>query len=215
MGLLRAAAAAHLLFTIAAGGVSAQDVPVLAGVVVSPDPARSVAVLRSGERTRIVLAGETAFGARVVRVAADSVQVEIDGAVHELRLAAGPPTSDPAPPITDVASPAPGTAPREYERAELQRRIASEAARILAETTLVPVWDAGQVAGFTLSRVPEGTVLSDAGLQPGDVLTHVNGTPVDSLATLVALWPRLQGAAGVQADLLRGGQPIRIDIKLK
>ena len=50
----------------------------------------------------------------------------------------------------------------------------------------------GRVAGFTLTRHARRHLLSDAGLRPGDVLTEVNGVPIDSLATLIGLWPRMQ-----------------------
>jgi S1-C subfamily serine protease len=73
----------------------------------------------------------------------------------------------------------------------------------------------GQVAGFTLSRIPEGTVLSDAGLRPGDVLTHVNDVPIDSLATLIGLWPRLQTESSVRAQVVRDGVPVTLSVDLR
>jgi len=145
----------------------------------------------------------------------DGATVDVGGRESELRLQVGAATLAVADTPAAEPSTPPATGGREMDRAELQRRLATEATRIVAETTLLPVWDAGRVAGFTISRVPEGTVLSEAGIEAGDVLTHVNDVPIDSLATLVGLWPRLQSATTVQADLVRGGQPLRLQIKLK
>jgi S1-C subfamily serine protease len=71
------------------------------------------------------------------------------------------------------------------------------------------------VAGLALTRIPDQSLLTDAGLQAGDVLTEVNGTAIDSLASLMALYPRLQGASEVSAVVLRNGQPVRITVTLK
>ena len=198
----------------------AVDLPALVGLVTVPAPGRSVAVLRSGVRTRVVTLGESAFGVRLVRVAGDVATVEVAGREADLRFGSAPAAPPPPAPVAAAATPpAPGSAapgtPQEWSRDDLQRRLAQEAPRIMAETTLLPVWNAGRVAGFTISRVPDGSILSDAGIEAGDVLTHVNGTPVDSLATLVGLWPRLQAAGTVEADLVRGGQPVHLQINLK
>jgi type II secretory pathway component PulC len=101
------------------------------------------------------------------------------------------------------------------ERREMERRLGQEVPRILAETTLVPVTDSGQVAGFTLTRIPEGTLLTDAGLRAGDVLTSINDVPIDSLATLISLWPRLQAESDVRAVVLRNGQPVVLSVHLR
>jgi general secretion pathway protein C len=101
------------------------------------------------------------------------------------------------------------------DRREIERRLGEESGRILAETTLVPAMDAGRVAGFTISRMPDATLLSDAGLRPGDVLTEVNGVPIDSLATLVGLWPRMQTESSVRAVVLRNGQPVSLSVTLR
>ena len=41
----------------------------------------------------------------------------------------------------------------------------------------------GRWRGFTLTRVPEGSLLTEAGLRAGDVLTQINDTPITA-------WPR-------------------------
>jgi type II secretory pathway component PulC len=58
-------------------------------------------------------------------------------------------------------------------------------------------------------------LLTDAGLRAGDVLTRINGTDIDSLATLIGLWPRLQGATELRAVVLRNGRPFDIAVSLR
>jgi type II secretory pathway component PulC len=101
------------------------------------------------------------------------------------------------------------------ERKEVERRLGLEIPRILAETALVPVLDGGRITGVALTRIAEGSVLTEAGLRAGDVLTEVNGVVIDGIATLAGLYARLQTASELRATVLRGGQTIPIVINLK
>lgn len=186
------------------------------GVVLGPRPEASVAILRSGARTRVVALGELAFGGRVTSITPTGVGLEFDGGRVEVRLA----TAVPAGGGAAAEAPALGrqdaeAAPREMAREEVQRRLALETTRILAETTLVPVQDEERVTGFALTRIPQGSLLSDAGLRAGDILTSVNDVPIDSFATLVGLWPRLQNESQLTAVVLRDGRPVPLTLLLR
>jgi general secretion pathway protein C len=202
---------ALLLAALAAGP---PDDLAAVGVVTSRRVESSVAMLRSGGRTRLAGVGETAFGGRVASIAEDGVTLDFDTGRVRLRVTGGAAVAVAAPPRPAAPQPPPPDS-RVFERQEVERRLGQEASRILAETTLVPAMDGGRVAGFTLSRMPEGGLLTDAGLRPGDVLTAVNDVPIDSMATLIGLWPRLQSAPTVQATVLRNGQPLTLSVTLR
>jgi general secretion pathway protein C len=182
------------------------------GVVLSARVEARAAVLQSGGRTRVVGVGDAAFGGRVAAIESDHVAMDYDSGRVRLRLGAGT-----APAVTTAApaaEDAPGAA-RAMDRREIERRLGEESGRILAETVLVPAMDAGRVAGFTITRMPDSTLLTDAGLRAGDVLTEVNGVPIDSLATLIGLWPRLSTETAVRAVVLRNGQPVSLSVTLR
>lgn len=183
------------------------------GIVASRDPAHSVVLLRAGGRTRVVGVGESAFGGRVAAIAADLVTLEFDGRRVDLRL-----SGDGGAPI--AAAPAPQAAINEsgtrvLQRRDVERRIGEEAPRILAETTLMPVVDPGGAGGLTLTRLPEGSLLTEAGLRAGDVLTEINDTKITSMTTLIGLWPRLQNESTLTAVVLRNGQPVTLTVSLR
>lgn len=186
------------------------------GIILSRRPEGCVAILRSGGRERVVAVGEAAFGGRVSAIAPGRVSLDFGGERVDVRLA-GVAAAPPVPPLPAAAGPRedPATPARAMERREMERRLGQEVPRILAETTLVPVTDSGQVAGFTLTRIPEGTLLTDAGLRAGDVLTSINDVPIDSLATLIGLWPRLQSESDLRAVVLRNGQPVVLSVHLR
>jgi general secretion pathway protein C len=197
----------------------------VAGVVVGTTPERSSAILTSGGRTRVITVGESAFGGRLVSVSADRVALDFGGERVQLRLPS--PAAAPAPPrpgglatgrpaLPSGAPPEdPETPAREMSRVEVQRRLGEEIPRILAETALAPVMEEGRVVGVQVTRLPEGSLLTDAGLRTGDVLTQINGTEIDGMATLIGLWPRLQSASELRATVLRDGQPFSLLVSLR
>lgn len=193
----------------------------LLGVVVSRNPERSTALLTADGRSRSASPGDVAFGARVLAIASDHVVVEVDGERRELTLsrAFGSPEV-PAPlytrnPATEPVAVAETPIVRTLDRADVERRLMREIPRILAETALLPVTDAGSVTGFTLARLPEGTLLSEIGLQAGDVLTEINGTQIDSLATLASLYGRLSNQNEIRALVLRGGSAQTLTVHIR
>jgi general secretion pathway protein C len=172
----------------------------------------SVAILRAEGRTRVVAVGDGAFGGVVRAIERGRVTLEFDGAPVVLSLSSRASAPVAPPPVRPATAAADGLV---MPRRELERRLSEETSRILAETTLVPVQSGADVTGFRLSRIPEGTVLGDAGLRAGDVLTHVNDVPIDSLATLIGLWPRLQGESSVRAQVVRDGVPVTLSVELR
>jgi type II secretion system protein C len=172
------------------------------------------AVLRSGGKSRVVGVGDSAFGGKVVAIGARTVTLEYDGRRVEIPLVKAAPER---PALAAAPTPAPdaATGPKTLERREVERRLGEEVPRILAETAVSPVSSEGRVTGLAITRLPEGTVLSEAGLRAGDVLTKINDTPIDGLPTLMSLWPRLQGATEVHAEVLRNGQPVSLSVSLR
>jgi type II secretion system protein C len=195
----------------------------VAGVVVGRTPERSSAILTSGGRTRVVAVGENVFGGRLASVSADGVALDFGAERVELRLptavaaSALPRPAAAARPSLPAGAPPedPETPAREMNRVEVQRRLGEEIPRILAETAVAPVMEEGRVVGVQVTRLPEGSLLTDAGLRTGDVLTRINDTDIDGMATLIGLWPRLQSASELRAVVRRNGQTFSLLVSLR
>jgi general secretion pathway protein C len=189
----------------------------LVGIVLARPVERSTAVVSSGGRTRVVGRGDTAFGGRVESVQDGSIVLVYGDDRIEVRLSAAAAGATPVP-LRSIARKGSADAPtgRVMVRAEVERRLSQEIPRILAETTILPASEpGGQTAGYTLTRIPENSLLSDAGLMPGDVLTEVNGVRIDSIATLASLYTRLQGESLIRAVVLRDGRPVTVAVTLR
>jgi type II secretion system protein C len=216
---------ASLLFALTLAQAQAPPDVAVSGVVVRRTPERSTAILTAGGRARVVAVGDTAFGGRVTAIDAATVTLDFGGAPVVLRLPTSAPPARAAAPSSSAARSAalpaaappedPATPAKAMERVEVQRRLGDEIPRILAETTIAPVMEDGRVTGVQVARLPEGSLLTDAGLRAGDVITEVNGTQIDGMATLVGLWPRLQSASELRAVVVRNGQPVSLVVALR
>ena len=175
---------------------------------------RHAATLASEGRVRPVVAGDRAFGCDVASIHEDSVEIVCAGERRTLRLVAAAPAPAAASARESTTAVAPA-ADVTMTRADLEARLDREMSRLMTETTLIPVTSRGQVAGFTLSRIPAGTILETLGLKAGDVLVSVNETPIDSFTTLVGLWPKLQSLGAVRAQIMRDGKPVDISVSIK
>ena len=113
------------------------------GVVVAESPERSVAILRSEGRTRVVGIGDAVFGGRLLAVSTTRVIVEFDGERVEVRVRSTGSPAMPAPVVATAAEapePPPEDAPpRIMKREALEERLAGEMNRILSETAIRPV----------------------------------------------------------------------------
>ncbi len=191
------------------------------GVVWSRKPELCAAVVRSAGRTRVIGVGESVGGGRVLSISQSGLVIEVAGEALEIRLrgetvlAGTAPVRAAAGPVAPPEAPFEAPGVRSLSRREVDSRLQTEIPRILSETTLFPVTDEGRVVGYTLTRIPEGTLLSDVGLRAGDVLTDINDSPVTSLATLIALYPKLSGVPQLRATVLRAGQPVSLILNIK
>jgi type II secretion system protein C len=216
-----------LILALAAALETAPKDLAVTGVVVRKTKERSTAILSSGGKTRVVTVGDSAFGGRVVTVSSEGVTLDYAGERLVLRLLtaqqvpAHPPKPALAAPAAGLAAHAgappedPATPARTMQRADVQRRLGDEIPRILAETAVTPVMEDGHVVGVQVARLAEGSLLTDAGLRAGDIITQVNGTEIDGMGTLIGLWPRLQTASELRAVITRNGQPVSLVVSLK
>jgi type II secretion system protein C len=188
----------------------------LDGVIVARDPAASIALLRvAGDaRARVLRIGEEHAGFVLVEVSRDSVL--LSGAAGETRLYLSPEreleASEPS------ASPEERRAALERDRWERRRfpketsraRLDKEMPVILSDTELEPEVANGEVLGLRLARLPDGTLLSETGLLPGDVLLSLNGEPLVDLDALWETLAHLDGEDELRLVVQRRGRTLRL-----
>lgn len=80
---------------------------------------------------------------------------------------------------------------------------------------LTPVLDNGRIAGVRVSTAGDAALMARLGLRPSDIVTAVNGIPVDSVARGQQILDSLGSATDVRVTVTRDGAPSEITMKLR
>jgi type II secretion system protein C len=185
---------------------------VLDGVIVAESPADSVALVRRAEagRAQILRVGQELHGYVLVEVAKSFVRLQGPDSELRLFLAGTPSSTEPA-----EAEPSKGSGdsewirrafPREAARARLEKEIRV----IRRETDLTPRVEDGEVRGLSVARLPDGTLLSESGLLPGDILVSINGEPLVGVDALWDLIARLVDQDEIRIVVRRRGEVLKL-----
>ena len=215
MPAILASAGAALWFSLFVSSAEQELELVLDGVIVAENPADSVALVRraAAGRAQILRVGQELYGYVLVEVAKEYVRFQ--GRDSELRLSlAGAPSSSEAAEAAE-AEPSKGSEESEWIRRAFPREIArarleKEIPVILSETDLTPRVEDGEVRGLSLSRLPDGTLLSESGLLPGDILVSINGEPLVGVDALWDLIARLVDQDEIRIVVRRRGEVLKL-----
>ena len=201
-----------LWLLLVSGAAPQDDVLILDGVIVAENAADSVALVRraGAARANILRVGQELQGYVLLEVGKGFVRFQ--GHDSELRLSL---PGAPAP-----AASAETKRPEESEESEwIRRAFSRDVARerlekeipvILSETDLSPKVEDGEVRGLSLSRLPDGTLLSESGLLPGDVIMSINGEPLIGVDALWDLIARLVDQEEIRIVVRRRGELLKL-----
>ncbi len=220
-----AVAAAALLgrAPVAAGSaaVRAADLGVsLVGVFAGGQP--PLAMIQSGAKVLVLKPGDAVVPGVVIQsIEPDRVLVLRAGVLEALSFPPAP-NLDAAPPPSAAAlgapsassSPAANPPPNATVRAQVQQAL-KQPQSLLSLVRINPVQQGGALSGYALSPVPgQEAFMRALGLHPGDVITSVDGLPLNNPATLPAILPKLNSGQPMTLLVERGGLPVDVTINL-
>jgi general secretion pathway protein C len=211
---------------------------ILRGTLADHDPASGIAVISDGERgERAYRAGEEiASGVKLARVYADHVVLLHEGVEETLTLTRDqnltpgnivrPPStnnartarSGAAAAASSAAATSASSAQTTQAPADWQQtvdRLRQNPDELAKRVQIVPVLDGGRLTGVRVSAGADIALLTQMGLRAGDIVTAVNGAPVDSIARGQQIVDSLRNAASARVTVLRDGKPTDITISLK
>jgi general secretion pathway protein C len=210
---------------------------ILRGTLADRNPAAGIAVISDGERgERAYRAGEViGSGVKLAAVYPDHVVLVHEGVEETLKLTRDQnlaPTDIVRPGQTKVAgrnaaatsssaatSPAsPGSTQNVRASSDLQQtleRLRQNPDELAKRVQIMPVLDGGKLTGVRVSAGTDTALMNQIGLRAGDVVTAVNGAPVDSLARGQQIIESLRKAASARVTVMRDGKPTEITISLK
>jgi type II secretory pathway component PulC len=156
---------------------------------------RSLAIVETGSgEQKLVRAGESLEGARVISVSRGTVVLDYGGRRVELPVTPSRRARPAAPAVPPrsvaISTPEPAAPAAEAELADIDLEdfdafIEGLKANI-NDVAGSPAHDAGgRPFGLVLDRIPEDSILRRMGIQPGDVVTEVNMMPISDMESLI------------------------------
>jgi general secretion pathway protein C len=185
----------------------------LAGTIATQDPKRGVAIISdAGAPSKVYSVGERIGAASLHSVYLDHVILDRGGALETLLLPRQlPPSSRPA-----VARRAGGD-PRTVAAVDNIRRMVQQDPGILDQVMrTVASYDnaAGKLRGFRAYPGRNRAIFSKLGLKAGDLVTAINGTPLDDPQRSQDVFNTIQTSDHVTVTIERGGQKQDITLNI-
>jgi general secretion pathway protein C len=175
---------------------------VLAGTIATQDPKRGIAIITDGGPSKVYSVGENVNGATLYSVYLDHVILDRGGTLETLllpRLLAGGARM----PLRR------GVEARSSEAVDNIRRLVQQDPGLLDQVMrTVPSYDnsAGKLRGFRAYPGRNRAIFNKLGLKPGDLVTAINGQPLDDPQHSQEVFNTIQSSNTVTVTVERGGQ---------
>lgn len=176
----------------------------LTGTQAGADIRHGQAIIASGRgHEKAYSVGDTiegTNGARLHAVYADRVILNRNGQLETLRLPKAQAGQATAAVTPSARAPGAGSP-------SVRQIISDNATKISKVIRLAPHIEGGKMVGFRVSPGPDRKAFEALGLQPGDVVTDVNGTAVDDPSKGLKVYQALGEATVANVTVLRDGNP--------
>ena len=196
---------------LAGGNGAAPDDLVLVGTIAQTDPEKGLAIVgESAAAARVYAVGKTiAGGARLHSVYPDRVILDRGGKLEALMLPRKFQGGG-APPAATMAAPMRNPEPMLGEQI---RTLATQNPGAITEIIRPqPVFANGQQRGYRVYPGRNRQQFSKLGLMPGDLVTAINGTPLDDPARGMEILQSINSASEVTVTVERNGQSAQVNI---
>lgn len=213
---------AHLFGTAAPAAGSADAAPmtrvalVLVGTIAATDPEKGLAIVgESPQAARVYSVGQQLpGGVKLHSVYPDRVVLDRSGSLETLPLprqvASGTGIAMPSAPLPGTSAAGDGTEP---PIAESVQRLIAQGPEVVGEMLRpMPAFDQGQLKGFRLYPGRDRQKFAKLGLQPGDLVTQVNGVPLADAQRGMEILRGLGNAGTANVTIERGGAVQQITI---
>ncbi len=204
----------------------------LRGTLALPDARLGMAMIEDehGSEHGYNVGDEVAGGAKLAEVYTDHVVLSHEGASEILQLprpeahapelpeanrqnlAATPGRAASVPPTYVPPQMAHGAA----DWSKTQKQLQIDPAELARQVHVEPVFENGKISGARISGGGQiGTMMSQAGLKPSDLITAVNGTALSGLSNPQQLMDNLKDASSLQVTVMRDGKPATLTLTLR
>jgi len=114
-----------------------------------------------------------------------------------------------------ASAPAPQTVKAPTDWQQQVERLRQNPDELMKRVQIVPVLDGGKLTGVRVSAGADAALINQIGLRPGDIVTSVNGMPVDSLSRGQDIMSSLKNSSSVRVTVVRDGKPTDVTVGLQ
>jgi general secretion pathway protein C len=188
----------------------------LRGVFASDDPGEARAIVGDprGQEEHYAVGDPLPGNAKLTEIYPDRIILERNGRYETLRLPRDRMQSGSAGGRRPQAAPVSGAVSKAAAFARYRREVKQNPSSFLNYVRATPARQGGKFIGFRLQAGRERGALKELGLQPGDIVTSINGVQIDSPAKGMQAMQALGEGDNVNVTLLRGGQQTTLSLVL-
>jgi general secretion pathway protein C len=179
---------------------------VLAGVLASDDPKTGMAIIgESAQAAKVVAVGQQVpGGAQLHSVFSDRAIIDRGGVLESVFLPrrTGGATGMPAPPPMPVAA-----ADNNEAMVDRMRKLVSDDPGLIGQVMRPqPVFASGKMKGFRVYPGANRQAFARLGLRAGDMVTAINGTPLDDKDRAQEIFNTLSSSSDARVTVTRNGR---------
>lgn len=192
--------------TLAAAAADAPETRLnlkLRGILAADPSEYSRAIIGSGNEDKVYSVGAALpGGANVEAVLADRVVLRRAGRLETLRL-----PRDTADSGVSYEEPPAREETAQPDFAQMRQEIVQDPTRLSELLRYSPVLENGEIRGYRVYPSRDRARFSQMGLQPGDVVTAINGTPLSDPGQAMEMLNNLTDASNITLTVERNGSP--------
>ncbi len=206
------------------GVVSAASAPAqvnssvrLRGVFAVDGKTLSAAVVNLGGRDKTIhLNQEFAAGVKLVEVQGEHIVISRDGVRERIDLDRFPsiarPNAPAGAPVTSFRLNVASTGTNAYSLSRQELNTVLQDPRQMNFLGRLGVSTAG---GVRVDDAPSGSLSNKLGLQAGDIITSINGQPINSQGDLVRVYGQFNSLTNIRAEVKRAGAPVMLSYSIQ
>jgi general secretion pathway protein C len=167
---------------------------------------------KATRKQRLVKAGDTVAGAKVIRIKRNAVDLLVEGETRTLKMAEMkeapilPPAAAATAPASAPAGPSPLPGTLVINRSELQEAM-EDMGSMLSQAQVRPYFNAGVPDGFIVTNIRSGSLYQKMGIANGDIIQEVNNRKIQTADDLSGLLNTLKSTSDISLVVKRGGNP--------
>jgi len=188
----------------------------LLGILAGSSDAESLALIapEGGDEAPFRIGDDVSPGVTLQAIFPDRVILARGGRLETLRLDKDAPSNAGILNAAAASGDTEGTPAAAEMLSQIREQVMSDPSKAASFIRVQPIAGESGVRGYRVYPGPERAAFTAAGLKPGDVVTAINGTPLNDPGTALQLLQSLSGASAVSLAVERNGAVQSVNLSL-